>query len=233
MRVACAWQGATVTDLGLGWMIRWPRSGVPVLLGVTARPEQLPDLLAAAQGAQVVITPATPPGVERGLRRYGFRVCRISLVLECRPEWARPTLRPEIEVAEVTQADLDTWHRVFISAFGTPAGDPMADPLAARQAFAALADRSCWLLARNGHGPAGCGILYQEREIAFLLAVGTLPSARRRGVGTTLVSTAVSRALAGNAGLVFLETAREGIARRLYQRVGFRVAYQRRTLMVS
>jgi ribosomal protein S18 acetylase RimI-like enzyme len=54
-----------------------------------------------------------------------------------------------------------------------------------------------------------------------VMSVGTLPAARRRGIGTAVTGRLVEHAREHGAELVFLSAADDGVAR-LYERLGFR-----------
>jgi ribosomal protein S18 acetylase RimI-like enzyme len=69
------------------------------------------------------------------------------------------------------------------------------------------------VLAAGSHQPVGA--------VSEVVGVGTLPSARRRGIGLALTGRLVEDAISRGVGLVFLSAADEGVAR-LYERVGFR-----------
>ena len=60
-----------------------------------------------------------------------------------------------------------------------------------------------------------------HRGVASIFSVGTLPDARRRGVGRTLVIDTVERALAAGAELVYLIARADDSPREMYRKLGF------------
>ena len=63
--------------------------------------------------------------------------------------------------------------------------------------------------------------LAMHRGVASIFSVGTLPDARRRGVGRTLVIDTVERAHAAGADLVYLIARAEDSPKDMYRKLGF------------
>jgi ribosomal protein S18 acetylase RimI-like enzyme len=63
--------------------------------------------------------------------------------------------------------------------------------------------------------------LAMHRGVASIFSVGTLPEARRRGVGRTLVIDAVERAQAAGADLVYLIARADDSPKDMYRKLGF------------
>jgi ribosomal protein S18 acetylase RimI-like enzyme len=74
---------------------------------------------------------------------------------------------------------------------------------------------------RHGGGPLGAGSHQPVGDVSEVMAVGTLPAARRRGIGAAVTGRLVEHAREHGAELVFLSAADDAIAR-LYERLGFR-----------
>lgn len=72
-----------------------------------------------------------------------------------------------------------------------------------------------------GEGPVAGGAVQRAGNVAEIVGVATLPSARRRGLGTAVTATLARHALLAGADLVFLSAGSEAVAR-IYLRVGFR-----------
>ena len=70
-------------------------------------------------------------------------------------------------------------------------------------------------------GPLGAGSHQPVGAVTEVTAVGTLPAARRRGIGAAVTGRLVEHAREGGAELVFLSAADDGVAR-MYERLGFR-----------
>jgi ribosomal protein S18 acetylase RimI-like enzyme len=70
-------------------------------------------------------------------------------------------------------------------------------------------------------GILASGMIQQVRDVAEIVGVATLPSARRRGYASQLTATLARHALENGAELVFLSAGDDDVAR-LYSKVGFR-----------
>jgi ribosomal protein S18 acetylase RimI-like enzyme len=62
-----------------------------------------------------------------------------------------------------------------------------------------------------------------HRQVASILSVGTLPEARRRGVGRTMVIAMIDRARAAGADLVYLVARADDSPKDMYRKLGFHV----------
>ncbi|PRY42264.1 GNAT family N-acetyltransferase [Umezawaea tangerina] len=71
------------------------------------------------------------------------------------------------------------------------------------------------------HGPVATGMTQRAGDVAEVVGVGTLPSARRRGLGAAITAALAQDALDNGVARVFLSAGSEEIAR-VYERVGFR-----------
>ncbi|WP_144119987.1 GNAT family N-acetyltransferase [Catellatospora sichuanensis] len=69
-------------------------------------------------------------------------------------------------------------------------------------------------------GPVASGLYQRAGDVAEIVGVATLPSARRRGLGGAVTALLARHALGQGAGLVFLSAASEDVAR-VYERQGF------------
>jgi ribosomal protein S18 acetylase RimI-like enzyme len=63
------------------------------------------------------------------------------------------------------------------------------------------------------------------RGLASILSVGTLPDARRRGVGRSMVLDMVARARAARADLVYLVARADDSPKDMYRKLGFQVEF--------
>ncbi len=230
LAVACIWQGAELHELGLGRLLEMPSGYLNVLAQVNAAPAELPELVTIARGrhAQVLVEPASmPPNLARYLQSHGFYPRRVSLIMHCRPDW-RSRYRPSVvDVREVTAEGVGEWHQVFTAAFAAPQNDPAFSEQASRQAYSQLGGRSRWLLGCLHGEPVGCAVLYAPADAGLLMAVGTIPRARRRGVAAAVVHYALQAFWAAGGRWMFLETSLDNPARKLYHQCGFRPAYRR------
>jgi ribosomal protein S18 acetylase RimI-like enzyme len=76
-------------------------------------------------------------------------------------------------------------------------------------------------VAEDGGGPLATGSYQLAAGVAEAMGIGTLPAARRRGIGAALTGKLVEDARARGAEIVFLSAASGDVAR-LYERIGFR-----------
>ena len=76
-------------------------------------------------------------------------------------------------------------------------------------------------VAEGEAGPLGAGSHQPVGDVSEIMAVGTLPSARRRGIGAAVTGRLVEHARERGAELVFLSAADDAVAR-MYERLGFR-----------
>jgi ribosomal protein S18 acetylase RimI-like enzyme len=70
-------------------------------------------------------------------------------------------------------------------------------------------------------GPVGAGCHQPVGDVTEVMSVGTLPAARRRGIGAALTGRLVEHARERGAELVFLSASDDAVAR-MYGRLGFR-----------
>jgi GNAT superfamily N-acetyltransferase len=78
-------------------------------------------------------------------------------------------------------------------------------------------------VAETGDGPVAVGTLRPLGDTAEIVAVATLPSARRRGLAAAITGALVRHALAHGIETLFLSAADDDVAR-VYERLGFRRA---------
>ena len=72
-----------------------------------------------------------------------------------------------------------------------------------------------------GLGAVGAGSHQPVGDVSEVLGIGTLPCARRRGIGSAVTSALVADARERGVDLVFLSAADDAVAR-IYARLGFR-----------
>jgi len=193
---------------------------------------QVDDLLAAAraffqaQGLPQVAfltTPATqPPDLPQRLMQQGFWGETVPVMI-----WDGTPLpavdRPGLRVVRMLPGEIELFWSVMRQVFFPGAvgdylaagrrGVEVADALGAHNYVAFLGDR-----------PVGCGTLYRRGRMGGIYNLCTLPAYQRLGVATALVRACVEDALA--AGCEYVGLTPTAMGRRLYQRLGFRDAYQ-------
>lgn len=115
---------------------------------------------------------------------------------------------------------------------GTAAGDagpterdiatvPLADDEIEAERRAALAGRRASALVPSPEGVLASGMYQRVDDVAEIVGVATLPTARRRGLGAAVTAALARHALHNGTEVVFLSAGSEDIAR-VYTRVGFR-----------
>jgi predicted GNAT family acetyltransferase len=85
------------------------------------------------------------------------------------------------------------------------------------------AGTSVTAVAEDETGPIAVGTLRPLGDVAEIIAVGTLPMLRRRGLAGAVTAALVRHALAHGVETVFLSAADDDVAR-VYERLGFRRA---------
>ncbi|GAA4218961.1 GNAT family N-acetyltransferase [Actinocatenispora rupis] len=132
-------------------------------------------------------------------------------------------------------ADLAAWHAVGAVAFaahGTAVGEagtaerdaaytPVSAAALAVEADLIRAGRHVRALVDGPDGPVAIGTVQRVGAVAEVAGVGTLPSARRRGLARAVTTRLVRASLAAGTGLVFLAADSADVAR-IYARIGFR-----------
>ena len=207
-------------DLGLPEVFEWVHETSPDLLAV-ARSAGLDVLLApllvldpAALVPDLPLRDATLRYLDPAATTFAADLLASRTVN--RLGFASPAYRAPLETAEKT---------LLIQGAG-PAERDAAEPLAesavrqAREWF----DSGAYLTAvadSPSEGIVATATSQRSGDVAEVVGVSTLPSARRRGYASQLTATLSRRLLSGGAGLVFLAAGDDDVAR-LYTRVGFR-----------
>jgi ribosomal protein S18 acetylase RimI-like enzyme len=176
-----------------------------------------PDLTEAAAGAGLEVTTHplmvldTPPRRTQGPAGMAVRTVR----------WDEPDLARIVAVPDVAFAHPGT--------DVGPAGPAERDKLAADKAEAGIsrmretlaAGHSVLAAAFDDEGPLAAGSCQSADDVAEITGVGTLPSARRQGLGAAVTAELASLAMADGIRTVFL-SASDGAVARVYAGLGFR-----------
>jgi len=218
--------------------------GEMVLL-VRADPEATDALISEARRrrAFVVATPFSQPEdlVHRlmvsGLRRVqaqGTYVYRASPAPQPVPRrrfnlnpWRQQQEPVDLQIEAVGLGDLARWNRTCWRAFMPRGLSEVESMVEKTRAFRNMGDAARWYLAFHRGQPVATAILHQSEGAAILMAVGTEPRWRGRGVATALVHRAVADHAESGQGFLFLDTQPGGNAERLYLGLGFVPAYVR------
>ncbi|MGN6611793.1 MAG: GNAT family N-acetyltransferase [Angustibacter sp.] len=81
--------------------------------------------------------------------------------------------------------------------------------------------RQARVVARTDEGPVGVGGMQSAAGVAELVAIATLPNARRRGIAVAVAIALARHAIERGHGTVFLSAQDDDVAR-VYERAGFR-----------
>jgi ribosomal protein S18 acetylase RimI-like enzyme len=178
----------------------------------------------------------TTPSLAGAAAAAGLEVLQVPLLALDAEHWT-PAPAPEGVVVRMLGADdralagSQAAVELAFAAAGMQLGDagPEARDLAATKLgdLGFLRDR-----LRRGHtaiavaasaeeGPLGAGSHQLVDRVTEITGVGTLPSARRRGIGTAVTGRLVEDARSRSAEIVFLSAADDDVAR-MYERLGFR-----------
>ena len=176
-----------------------------------------PDLAAAAGAAGLEVTGhplMVLDGPPRGTAPPAGMIVRAV-------RWDDPDLAGIVAVPDVAFGHPGT-------AIG-PAGPAERDKLAADRDPAGIArmrellaaGHSVLVAAFGDEGPLAAGSCQAVNGVAEITGVGTLPSARRRGLGAAVTAELAALAVAGGTNTVFLSASDEAVAR-VYAGLGFR-----------
>lgn len=168
----------------------------------------------------VQVTGATRPvRLAEILRRRGFReVSQDSVMVLEGPPGGAPN--PAVTVRHATPEDAEAWVSVNVEAFGISLVGSAPYRGAMVRALRAGAFR--FYLALLDGSPVGTMFVLPHRGVVGVYAVGTMGSARRRGVATTLLHRAYRDGRALHEGPIVLQCVRGSVAERLYRNLGFR-----------
>jgi GNAT superfamily N-acetyltransferase len=176
----------------------------------------------------------TTPSLAGAARAAGLEVLQVPLLALAGEEWS-PPVAPRGVTLRMLGADdpaLFAAQAVVELAFGANGMEPGAvGPEARDLAQARLGDLG-FLRERLRRGLTGMAVAESEAGalaagshqlaagVAEVMGVGTLPAARRRGIGAAVTGRLVQDARERGAEIVFLSAADDDVAR-LYERLGF------------
>lgn len=172
------------------------------------------------------VSPLTRPSdLASVLASRGFERTEMETQMVLAVEDIAPPPNPRVTVEPVSPLDLPRWVALQHHGFGGT-GDP-SDSMMDIARSAASAGNSMLYLARLDGAPAGAGVLTGWAGVFGIYGVATAQAARKQGVATALVRHMVREVRArGNAPLC-LQVETGGETQRWYERLGFRVVYDR------
>lgn len=166
--------------------------------------------------------PATIASLGPRLLQAGYQAdCRVAM-LQVAPVTAHPT-----DDLRVVQVDTPEQWRAFEELIGQDTAEhgwtgAMTAQLIRLYRWQASNQPEWWLLAHAGREAVGYVGLYQHGAIAYLHALYTRASARRRGTGSALIDEVRRRADALGCGRVTLQCTRDSPLPPYYEARGFR-----------
>jgi ribosomal protein S18 acetylase RimI-like enzyme len=172
------------------------------------------------------VSPLTrPSNLASLLESRGFERTETETQMVLASEDAAPPANPRVTVEPVSPLDLPNWVTIQHHGFGGTGAPPDSAMDIARAA--ANAGNSMRYLARLDGAPAGAGVLTGWAGVYGIYGVATAQEARRQGVATALVRHMVHAARARGDAPLCLQVETGGETQRWYQRLGFRVVYDR------
>jgi len=170
-----------------------------------------------------VVSPATrPPTFANSLLGAGFKPVleEDAMVLEGE---SKIKAVPDVNVVSSDANLLDVWTDVNMKGFGIP--------VILRDAFLGMFGKASQYKGTKSYlgyfqgKPAGACGLVSFNNVGGIFSVGTAPEYRRRGVATALLHKAIADSLSIGNSLLYLITTKGSDAERLYESLGFQVAY--------
>lgn len=179
--------------------------------------------------AKTGVCPHADPSLLRWLAEAGFVTTGFETVLyQPLPaaDTAPPTEGVEVRIA-ATEAERAVW--ADLEARGFTGDRTTAADHELSRAISRRTDALPFIGYLDGE-PAGTGMLTFADGIAFFNGDSTLPSARNRGVQSSILAERLRHASAAGCDLAVIEAAPGGTSQRNQLRAGFRVAYTRVSL---
>ncbi len=135
---------------------------------------------------------------------------------------------------EIT-TDADMWNEVFMSSYKIL--ESWREELLAREKSFVQDSKTLLLLAREKgveSKPSGCLLIHIEpRDWAGIYCVGTLPEKRHRGIAREMLLTAESLARERGCRFLTLQTIESDGVTPMYQKLGYKVEFQRDILQMK
>jgi GNAT superfamily N-acetyltransferase len=196
--------------------------------GYQISPRVLDEVEARCRGhsasLSIELDSASDPSMIWLLAARGYRLEMPADVLVCpvMPVASRVDAE-DITVERAGPDELRTWAQVLADGFEE------AEPEAAVRYSLACGLSSCAmpLLARLRCGFAGAGLPALHDRVGWLFDFSTIPAARRRGVQSALIATALEILLNSGCDVAAAEAAVDTSSHRNFQRLGFEVLYRR------
>ncbi|WP_197288664.1 GNAT family N-acetyltransferase [Nocardia sp. NRRL S-836] len=163
----------------------------------------------------------TTPGLLEAAREAGMDVLEAPLMVLDPDQLPEP--HPHVRVLDTRPVEVSVVAMLAFSSPGTAVGEAGAAERDAALATATpMSTRHRHAVADlPGEGVLAVGTAQRAGDVVEVVGIGTLPAARRRGLGGAVTAALARDALDRGATLVFLSAGSEEIAR-VYERIGFR-----------
>jgi ribosomal-protein-alanine N-acetyltransferase len=164
---------------------------------------------------------SAPMDWARRLRRAGFAETDERLVYFSVPETVRLATNPAVGVERiVSRVDADRFSAIQVVGFDIPPEHRDWDRELVHRHLAA--GRHAFYLARfDERGVGAARSIHLPGGVTGMAALATLPEARGRGVGTSLLARMVADARVAGSSLIFGTVISNSYAAGMYQRLGF------------
>jgi ribosomal-protein-alanine N-acetyltransferase len=164
---------------------------------------------------------SAPMNWARRLRRAGFAETDERLVYFSVPETVRLATNPAVGVERiVSRVDADRFSAIQVVGFDIPPEHRDWDRELVHRHLAA--GRHAFYLARfDERGVGAARSIHLPGGVTGMAALATLPEARGRGVGTSLLARMVADARVAGSSLIFGTVISNSYAAGMYQRLGF------------
>jgi len=184
----------------------------------------------ARRGAPVSfdVCPLADASLLERLGERGYRVTEFNTVLVKRLAGGEIEFTPRVRRA--TAGDADLWSYTVGRGFFDQMELTAAEMDVGRAIFG-MPEALCFLAANENGEPAGGAAAAVRHGLALLFADSTIAAYRRRGLQRELIAARLNEALARGCDLAAASTAPGSVSQRNYERMGFRVAYTKVTLV--
>lgn len=181
--------------------------------------------------AAVDLCPLADSSLRELLGRRGYRPAEFNNV------WVRPVNEaeswpappPGISVAVAGPAEAELWARTVTLGFSSQEEVPSEEQEIAAPFFY-MSTAVCFLAQVEG-GPAGGAAMAIHQGLAALFSTSTLPAFRERGVQTSLLRARLAFAARAGCDLATVQTEPGSASQRNVERLGFRLAYTKLTMI--
>jgi GNAT superfamily N-acetyltransferase len=183
--------------------------------------------------SQVDLTPVHEPAVFEMFKKRGYGIAELNNVLwrPLRPDESFPGAPPGVELRAGRPEEADSFADIVAPSFH----ETVQPPEGFHQMLAPLFQIPgviSFVASVNGvMAGVGAGLMIPEHHIVALFGAGTVPEFRRRGIQTAVLGVRLKLAAEAGCELAVVVTQGATVSQRNSERVGFRVAYSKVTVI--